>query len=187
MLIDWSGESQYSPPFQKNKYITPVTSYYILSCFNFSTLDLQTYPPGKWSASTCQLAGSISKKKRYENKKKHRPGQSAGALFGMVKKWPFERLLVTSKYKIKKVTDWIAWEPFFLNSILVGSGHAKEKNDHPRTTPSLMCFFWAAKNVLRPKRETKGLHGSCKIPFISDQKNQLPKALPSMLFVWVSC
>ena len=56
----------------------------------------------------------------------------------------------------------------------------KKKNDHPRTTPSLMCFFLAAKNVLRPKRETKGLHGSCKIPFISDQKNKLPKALPSI-------
>jgi len=94
----------------------------------------------------------------------------------MVKKWPFERLLVTSKYKIKRSRIESPGNLSFSTAFWLGMVMQKQKNDHPRTTSSFMCFFLAAKNVLRPKRETKGLHGSCKIPFISDQKKSTSKS-----------
>ena len=50
------------------------------------------------------------------------PGNSAGALLGMVKKWPFGKVIWPPTIGNQKVTNWITWLRAFLGGYLGPGG-----------------------------------------------------------------
>ena len=57
----------------------------------------------------------------------------------------------------------------------------RKKNDHPRTTPSLMCFFLGRQKCPTCKKRNEGSSWKLQNPIhFWPKKNPLPKALPSM-------